>query len=306
MHHAQLRAFHAVATCGGFSRAAAELGISQPAVSDHVRKLEEAYGVQLFVRGRRSVTLTDLGRKLYALTERQFEASAAAVDLLAKARRLEEGSLVFGADAAVHILPLMAALRRAYPRVRQKLIGGNSARLIEMLERFDIDFAVVAEVPALPQFASRLLRESHLAAFVATSHPWAKRKRIAFAELAQMPLVLREQGSVTRKLLEQELNARSIAPEAVFEVEGREAAREAVAQGFGLGIVSAGEFVDDRRLRLLAFTDWHAPMREWLVCLEARTGLHLVAAVLELVRKAFSAADARSPVARKHLGTAIE
>jgi len=282
MHHAQLRAFHAVATCGGFSRAAAELGISQPAVSDHVRKLEEAYGVQLFVRGPRSVTLTDLGRKLFALTERQFEASAAAIDLLARARRLEEGSLVFGADAAVHILPLMATVRKAYPRVRQKLIGGNSARLIEMLERFDIDFAVVAEVPALPQFSSHLLRESHLAAFVASGHPWARRERIAFADLATMPLVLREQGSVTRKLLEQELNARGIAPGSVFEVEGREAAREAVAQGFGLGIVSAGEFVDDPRLGLIAFSDWHAPMREWLVCLKARTGLHLIAAVLEL------------------------
>ncbi len=285
MRHSQLKAFHAVATYGGFSKAAGELGISQPALSDHVRKLEDAYGVQLFVRGSRSVTLTDLGRKLYALTERQFEAGAAAVDLLARARRLEEGSLTFGADAAVHILPLLAAFRAAYPRVRLKLISGNSARLIEQLEHFDIDFAVVAEVPALPQFTAQLLREDHLAAFISSRRPWAKRKRIAFAELAGTELVLREKGSVTRKLLEQELNARNIAPRAVFEVEGREAAREAVAQGFGLGIVSAGEFVDDKRLSLLPFEDWHCPMREWLVCLEARTGLHLIAAVLDLARK---------------------
>jgi len=289
MRHAQLKAFHAVATYGGFSRAAGELGVSQPALSDHVRKLEDAYGVQLFVRGRRAVSLTELGRKLYALTERQFEAGAAAIDLLARARRLEEGSLVFGADAAVHILPLLAAFRSAYPRVRLKLITGNSVRLIGLLEHFDIDFAVVAEVPALPQFASQLLREDRLAAFVSSGHPWARRRHIAFEELAGTTLVLREPGSVTRKLLEQELNARHIAPQAVFEVEGRESAREAVAQGFGLGIVSAGEFVDDARLHLVAFEDWHCPMREWLVCLETRTGLHLIAAVLDEARKAQTA-----------------
>lgn len=274
-----------MATYGGFSRAASELGVSQPALSDHVRKLEEAYGVQLFVRRSRSVALTDLGRKLYALTERQFEAAAAAIDLLARARRLEEGSLVFGADAAVHILPLLSSFRAAYPRVRLKLITGNSARLIEQLERFDIDFAVVAEVPALPQFTAQLLREDRLAVFVARTHPWAERGQIGFGELAGATLVLREQGSVTRKLLEQELNARHIAPAAVFEVEGRESAREAVAQGLGLGIVSEGEFVHDPRLVLLAFADWNAPMREWLVCLRSRTGLYLISAVLDLARK---------------------
>ena len=73
MRHAQLKAFHAVATWGGFSRAASQLGISQPALSEQVRKLEEAYGVELFVRARRSVRLTDIGRRLYALSERQFE-----------------------------------------------------------------------------------------------------------------------------------------------------------------------------------------------------------------------------------------
>ena len=78
MRHAQLKAFHAVAAHGGFSRAAEALGLTQPAVSDHVRKLEEAYGVQLFTRGPAGVALTDMGRKLFAIAERQFEAEAEA------------------------------------------------------------------------------------------------------------------------------------------------------------------------------------------------------------------------------------
>ena len=78
MRHAQLKAFHAVAVHTGFSRAAEALGLTQPAVSDHVRKLEETYGVQLFTRAPSGVALTGMGRKLFAIAERQFEAEAEA------------------------------------------------------------------------------------------------------------------------------------------------------------------------------------------------------------------------------------
>ncbi|HRX37047.1 MAG TPA: LysR family transcriptional regulator, partial [Aestuariivirga sp.] len=93
MRHAQLKAFHAVAVHGGFSRAAERLALTQPAISDHVRKLEETYGVQLFNRTPQGVTLTDMGRKLFAIAERQFEAETQAVELLSRARTLEEGQL---------------------------------------------------------------------------------------------------------------------------------------------------------------------------------------------------------------------
>jgi LysR family transcriptional regulator, low CO2-responsive transcriptional regulator len=63
MSYAQLKAFHAVAASGGFSKAAHRLKLTQPAVSDHVRKLEATYGVELFSRTRRKVELTDLGRQ---------------------------------------------------------------------------------------------------------------------------------------------------------------------------------------------------------------------------------------------------
>src|SRR5215212_9786574 len=133
MSYAQLKAFHAVAASGGFSKAAARLGLSQPAVSDHIRKLETAYGVELFSRTRRKVELTDLGRSLFAITERHFESEAQAVELLSRARELEHG-----------------------------LITGNSARLMESLERLEIDFAVVAERPASDIFIARKIREDRL------------------------------------------------------------------------------------------------------------------------------------------------
>ena len=62
-----------------------------------------------------------------------------------------------------------------------------------------------------------------------------------------------------------------------------EAAREAVAQGLGTGIVSAGEFLEDSRLKRIALKDWQANMREWLVCLKSREGLHLIQSMLAVV-----------------------
>jgi aminoethylphosphonate catabolism LysR family transcriptional regulator len=279
MSHAQLKAFHAVARAGSFSRAGQSLGLTQPAISDHVRKLEEAHGVQLFRRRPRGVELTDLGRRLLALTERLFETEAEVGELLSRARGLREGTLLIGADAAVHVLPLLAKFRARYPAIALKMTGGNTASLMGKLEGFEIDFAVLAELPASPALRSRPLSESRLIAFAAAGFG---QSTISLTELASQPLVLREEGSLTRRLLEQELASRGLRPRNVLEIEGREAAAEAVAQGLGVGVVSLSEFLPGAGLMPIEFSDWQAPMREWLVCLESRAGLHLMRALLDL------------------------
>jgi aminoethylphosphonate catabolism LysR family transcriptional regulator len=283
MRHAQLRAFHAVAACGGFSRAAERLGLSQPAVSDHVRHLEQEYGVQLFVRDSRSVALTSLGRELYALAERQFEVEREAVKLLTAAQALEVGELVFAADAAVHALPLIARFLAQHPKLSFSLKTGNSATAMALLDGFRADFAVVGQEPSGPGYVTRLLRRDPLVAFVGRGHPLSGRRRIGLGDLAAGTLVVRELGSVTRSMLESELTTRGLAPAQRFEVEGREAVREAVAAGLGAGFVSKSEFGSDPRLHMIAISDWDAAMAEWLVCLEARRSLHMIDRFLAMV-----------------------
>lgn len=295
MRHAQLKAFHAVAVHGGFSRAAERLGLTQPAVSDHVRKLEEAYGVQLFSRSARGVALTEMGRKLFAIAERGFEAEAAAQDLLSRARTLDEGQLTIGADAAVHILPRIARFRERYPRIAIRLLAGNSADLQSRLESFAIDIAVTAERPAAESILSTRLREDRLVAVMAHgATPQAG--RLTLAKLAASPLILREEGSVTRRLLTDELRRRGLKPATVIEIEGREAAREAAAQGLGIAIMSEGEISADPRLRSLAVADWPARMEEWLLCLAARAGLHVIRSFFEMAEESGQAAANRTKV----------
>jgi LysR family transcriptional regulator, low CO2-responsive transcriptional regulator len=276
MRHAQLKAFHAVAIHGGFSRAASRLGLTQPAVSDHVRKLEETYGVQLFTRAASGVELTGMGRKLFAIAERLFEAEAEAMDLLSRGRTLEEGQLAIGADAAVHILPQLARFRLLHPKLAVRLVTGNSAQLLKRLADFSIDIAVTAERPSDPALLARQLRSDPLVAIVQRTSKLAKRKSIGFEQLLQLPLILREEGSMTRTLLLDEAQRRGLGLSGAIEIESREAAGEAAAQGLGLAIMSEGELVPDNRLAVLAIPDWTVQMEEWMLCLKSRAQLHVI------------------------------
>lgn len=276
MRHAQLKAFHAVAVHGGFSRAAERLGLTQPAVSDHVRKLEETYGVQLFNRSAQGVNLTEMGRKLFAVAERQFEAETEAMELLSRGRTLEEGQITIGADAAVHILPQLARFRLKHPRLAVRLVTGNSTGLLKRLEDFSIDIAVTAERPSSTAFLARQLRSDRLVAVVQRSSRLSKLRQIGFEQLVKLPLILREDGSMTRKLLLEEAARRGLRLQDTIEIESREAAREAAAQGLGIAIMSEGELVPDGRLATLEVPDWETLMEEWMMCLKSRAGLHVI------------------------------
>lgn len=276
MRHAQLKAFHAVAVHGGFSRAAERLGLTQPAVSDHVRKLEETYGVQLFNRSAQGVNLTEMGRRLFAVAERQFEAETEAMELLSRGRTLEEGQITIGADAAVHILPQLARFRLKHPRLAVRLVTGNSTGLLKRLEDFSIDIAVTAERPSSTAFLARQLRSDRLVAVVQRSSRLSKLRQIGFEQLVKLPLILREDGSMTRKLLLEEAARRGLRLLDTIEIESREAAREAAAQGLGIAIMSEGELVPDGRLATLEVPDWETLMEEWMMCLKSRAGLHVI------------------------------
>ena len=90
MRYVQLRAFHNVAISGGFSKAADALGLTQPAVSDQVRKLEEEYQIILFHRNKRQVSLTDTGSRLLEITRRMFDTESQAMEYLSEARDLRK------------------------------------------------------------------------------------------------------------------------------------------------------------------------------------------------------------------------
>lgn len=280
---AQLKAFHAVAVHGNFTRAAEQLCLSQPAVSDQVRKLEERFGVLLFNRNKRSVQLTELGERLLAITQRLFAAEREAEELLTSSRALQSGSLTLAVDAPMHLLPYIARFCERYPGIRVSLVTGNTDESLRRLFDYQADFAVLGRPVDDDRLIAHVLSSGPLVAFVADAHPWAGRDSIHLADLHQTPLVLREQGSMTRQMLEDEMQRLDLETRTAIEVEGREAVFEMVVAGLGVGIVSAAELGSSRGVHVLPILDFEPRMTETLVCLKEQGARRVIGAFLEVV-----------------------
>jgi len=283
--HAQLKAFHAVAVHGSFTKAAERLFLTQPAISDQVRKLEERYGVLLFHRNKRSVRLTDLGERLLAITQRLFVIEAQAQELLQESQALQTGSLILAVDAPVHVLPLIARFCERYPGISVKIETGNTDESLFRLFNYQADLALLGRDVTDERLLCVPMRNDPMVAFVSQNHPWATRDSICLADLDDTPLVLREQGSVTRQTLEEEMAGAGLRIRPAIQVEGREAAREAVVVGIGVGVVSAAEFGADSRVCALPIVDCTRRLTETLVCLREQSSRRVVATFLEMVRE---------------------
>lgn len=285
MNSTQLRAFHLVAQAGGFSHGARAGRVSQPTLSAHVAALEQSYGVRLFERRGRSVQLTDLGRNLYDLTQRLFSLQDETEALLSGTKALARGHLRVFADNAYHVMPILAGLKRAYGGLTFSLSIGNSADVLRALYDYQCDIGVTAKMTSDPRLYSFLLKTDRLVLFAPLDHKLAGRRQIKLADLEGADIVMRERGSITREVFEAELARAGVTPGAIIDVQTREGVREAVAEGFGIGVVFESEFGSDARFRALPVVGANLAVAQYVVCVAERRRLALVAAFLEAAER---------------------
>lgn len=294
MRYVQLRAFHYVAIHGGFSRAAHELLLTQPAISDQVRKLEEEYDILLFNRQRKQVVLTPAGEQLLAITRRMFETETQALDFLSESRALRAGRLSIMADAVHHVLPILTAFRHQFPGVKVMVRSGNTETVTRALLQYEADIGVIGDMPPMRDIAIIRLNSSPIVACVAVGHPLAAAGSARLADLACYPLVAREPGSKTRKKVEEAAAAQGVTLNVAVEAEGREAMREILALGMGVGFVSEAEFGRDPRLVRLPIDGAAMTMDEVMICLKERAETKTIRAFFETARGLRTAGDAEA------------
>ncbi len=270
LRYVQLRAFHNVAVHGGFSRAAEALSLTQPAISDQVRKLEAEYDILLFERQRKKPNLTEFGGKLLNITRHMFELEQQAQDLLDESRALREATLRIIADSPHHLLHILAPFRKKYPGIFISLRAGNSDEVIDQLASYSADIGVLGEIPQNGLFDAVKLNSTPVIAFASINYPLGGKNQLSMHDLAELPLVVRERGSKTRKIIESMAQKEGVLLQATIEAEGREAVREIVAGGAGVGFVSDAEFGHDSRLIRLPIIASAEKMEEALVCLKER------------------------------------
>ncbi len=285
MRYSQLRAFHHVALHGGFSRAARALNISQPSVSDQVRQLEQRHDVLLFSREARQVRMTDAGEALFRLTSEMFEVEERISALFDESRSVLSGHLRIMADSAMHVTDAVRRFREASPEVFVTIRTGNTEGLLRRLRNYEAEIGVVGNSISAPDLDSVDLGRTPILALVAGGYLPNDTRCLRFRDLGQYPLIYREEGSRTRAQVEEEAARLKLALTPAIEVEGREAMREVVASGAGIGFISEAEFGHDWRLRAIPFEDVDIGMSESLVTLSARRDVPLIRGFVKAVQK---------------------
>lgn len=241
---AALRCFVAVVEGGGLSRAAENLGLSQPTVSVTLAGLERACGTLLLHR-RPRVLLTDAGRDMLVRARLVLTRMQELEGSLNAFRGLSRGSLAVGFSTPFFAMPMIAAFLRDYPGMALRTRLGNTAGLLEALAGCEIEVAVMTLLDPVEGMACTKLADQRL---VACMPRGAAPLSISLERVAAGPLVLREPGSMTRLMLERALASRNLVPQVRLEVGSREAAREAIAAGIGIGVVLDRELGEDTRL----------------------------------------------------------
>ncbi len=282
MRFVQLRAFHYVAIHAGFSRAAQVLNVTQPAISDHVRKLEAEYDVSLFDRHKKQIALTEQGKQLLEITHRLFDIEQLARDYLSESRALRTGTLRLVVDSAHHVMNILSIFREQYPGVFVSVRVGNSAQVLDSLSSYAADIGVLGEIPENRQFKILPLNSTSIIAFAPAASDYAELTGVTLLQLSKMPLVLREPGSKTRAKIEQHAAACGVQLRIDIEAEGREAVRDIVAAGGGVGIVSEAEIADNLNFIQIPIVDSQLTMDEAIVCLRDRQHSRLIQAFMAI------------------------
>lgn len=285
MNTTHLIAFHRVAAAGSFSAAARASRISQPTLSAHIRSLETSIGAPVFERTGRRIRLTSLGERLFVETAKLDGSLTQVRRIVASERGIQQDSLRVSADSAVHVLPALAELKRHSPDFTFSIRIDNSGQVLSHILTDEADVGVMARPVSDPRLYRTKLRHDRLVLLVGATHPLANRKRVSINELRGCNLVVRERGSITREVTEQQLHVRGIVTGQVFDVATREAVRETVAAGFGVGVIFQSEASSDPRLRAITLTGADLTVAEYAVCRNDRKSTGIVARFLEIARR---------------------
>lgn len=245
----ELRAFLAVVTEGSFSRAAARLQRTQPAISLAVRRLETELGQKLFDRSSNPGTLTAAGVVLRDYADRLIRLSSEAETSVREIDDLRRGRVLIGAnDATVPLLlPLIARFHQSFPQILVDIRRTHARHLpIEVLHG-NLDFGVTTFHPTERRLREVSLGDDELVAILAPSHPYAKRDKLTLAEWAAQPIVFHGDPSPARERVLRYAEERKITLNVRLSVPSIDGIKQAVEMGMGISLLPRRSVISELR-----------------------------------------------------------
>jgi DNA-binding transcriptional LysR family regulator len=250
----QLKIFHVAAQLKSFTRAAEELCLTQPGISKHIRQLEEYYGIKLFDRIGKKVTLTQAGEILLEATKAIFAHIDEAKLKIDDLKGLRGGKLNIGASISVgvYLLPnLLSDFVRKYPDILISTDISLSREVEESVLSHRNDIGLVGHPVKDDRLEVYRFMTDELMVVVPCHHPWSRRRSIKPHELEDQTFILAREGSGTRKTIEEMLDAEGIVLRRKMEFGNTEGVKKAVEAGLGISIVSKYVIAREVSLNLL-------------------------------------------------------
>lgn len=285
-----LRVFVTVAAERSFSRAARKLRRTQPAVSQAIRRLEEASGERLIDRSSRDGTLTDAGELLLdygtRLVRLADEASAAVADL----RKVRSGRVVIGANegSVAAVLPLIAAFQKEYPDVLVEVRRIPARQMAQEVLLRSVDFGVLTFNPPERDLASLIVATDELVLLVRPDHPLARKKQITMEEMGRQTVIAHNDPSPAREQVLRMYEQRQAPLNIRVSLPSLDGIKRAVEMGLGVallprrcahGELARGELVEVRVPEL------RSPRHVRFVYRRASDLSHAAGAFLEVARR---------------------
>ena len=300
MSDRRLQVFYSVAKHLSFTKAAAALHMTQPAVTFQVRQLEEQFNTRLFDRTHNRISLTEAGERVYHHAKQIFELYSRMEGEVRALTGEISGVLILGASTTIaeYLLPsLLGTFKQRFPDVVIRLQVSNTEGIVAMVEDNEIDLGIVEAPVANKSLVVEVCRIDKLVAVLPPEHALAGRAAVPAADIMRCPFIAREEGSGTREVVFEYLRAAGLEPAdltVVMELGSPESIKGAIEAGMGVSILSRSTIGKELALGTLACVELDPPLERpfSFVHQKQKFRVRAIEELLEFTRACWSAETA--------------
>ncbi|WP_418038524.1 selenium metabolism-associated LysR family transcriptional regulator [Paenibacillus xylanilyticus] len=257
MNFHQLHIFYTVAEKGSFSAAAQALHMTQPAVTMQIQSLEDYFGTKLLHRSTKKIELSEAGRTLLPHAKRSVELVRQTDEAMSAFTQMLQGRLQLGASLTIgeYVLPrMLGPFARQYPDISIVMKVMNTTQIMDDILKHQLNFGLIEAPIHHPDMIVEPVMQDELKLIVPAGHALADRGEVELEDVMAYPFVLREKGSGTRQVMEDQLQKKNIDPQdmnVVMELGSTGAVKSAVEAGVGITMLSPSSVQHELALGLV-------------------------------------------------------
>lgn len=280
----QVKIFYLAAQTLSITQTAKRMHLSQPSVSIQIKDLEDSLNVRLFDRINRRIVLTEAGKALYEHAGRILSLIDETKAVMSAFSAGDIGKIVIGAPntIGIYILPnYLGEFKEQFPKAEIALLTLNRQEALDHVLSGEVDFAFIQEPPKHPDLESELFMRDELVVICSPRHPWATLPHITpeIMREANEPIIVREEGSGTRDIVERMAKKLGMEPKVAMELSSTEGIKGAVEANLGIAILSRNVIkreVRDGSLRAISIMDIDPHRNFYFVYNKKRTFMSLL------------------------------